>query len=122
MNKLFACVFIVAWLGVSAVAAPAMPFSSNRSQGNLVVPVAGGCGIGWHRSPYGGCTRNIYGLFGMGFYYVPHPYYRPVAFLRWSGAMQGPGCPQRVRYLWTMLVGVQLNDARRSDRVAARVT
>ena len=77
MKKLFALVFIVAGLGVSAVAAPAMPFSNNRNQGNLVAPVAGGCGIGWHRSPYGGCARNIYGLFGMGFYYVPHPYYPP---------------------------------------------
>jgi hypothetical protein len=77
MNKLSACVFIVAWLGVAGAGAPAMPFSTNHSQGNLVAPVAGGCGIGWHRSPYGGCTRNIYGLFGMGFYYVPHPSYRP---------------------------------------------
>src|SRR5262245_56946118 len=81
MNKLFASVFIVAALGVSAVAAPAMTFSSDRIQGNLVTPVADGCGIGWHRSPYGGCTRNIYGLFGMGFYFVPYPYYyRPTGF------------------------------------------
>ena len=35
MNKLFASVFIVAALGASAVVAPAMPFSSDRIQGNL---------------------------------------------------------------------------------------
>ena len=91
MNKLFASVFIVAGLGVSAVAAPAMPFSSNRTQDNLVAPVAGGCGIGWHRSPYGGCTRNIYGLFGMGFYYVPPPYYRPVGSYDGSVSCKGRG-------------------------------
>src|SRR5262245_42162042 len=89
MNKLFASVFIVAGLGLSAVAAPAMPFFSDRIQGNLLVPVAGGCGIGWHRSAYGGCSRNIYGLFGMGFYYVPYPYYRTGGF--YDGPCNGRG-------------------------------
>ena len=23
-----------------------------------VIQVAGGCGLGWHRGPYGGCRRN----------------------------------------------------------------
>jgi hypothetical protein len=23
-----------------------------------VIQVAGGCGVGWHRGPYGGCRRN----------------------------------------------------------------
>jgi hypothetical protein len=76
MNKLFASVLIVAGLGMSAVAAQAMPFAVDRTQSSLVAPVAGGCGIGWHRSSYGGCSRNAYGLFGMGFYYIPKPYYR----------------------------------------------
>jgi hypothetical protein len=84
MNKLFASVLIVAGLGMSAVAAQAMPFAVHRTQGSLVAPVAGGCGIGWHRSSYGGCSRNAYGLFGMGFYYVPKPYYRP------GGSYDGP--------------------------------
>jgi hypothetical protein len=79
MNKIFALAFIAAGLGMSAVAVEAMPFAGARTHDNLVAPVAGGCGIGWHRSPYGGCQRNVYGLFGMGFYYVPHPsyYYHP---------------------------------------------
>jgi hypothetical protein len=75
MNKLFASVLIVAGLGISAGAAQAMPFAADRAQGSLLALVAGGCGIGWHRSPWGGCSRNAYGLFGMGFYYVPKPYY-----------------------------------------------
>jgi hypothetical protein len=83
MNKFLASVLIVAGLGMSAIAAEAMPIVGARAQGSLVTPVAGGCGIGWHRSPYGGCSRNAYGLFGMGFYYVPKPYGR-------SGAYGGP--------------------------------
>ncbi len=26
--------------------------------GSDVIQVAGGCGLGWHRGPYGGCRRN----------------------------------------------------------------
>lgn len=42
-----------------------------------VVRVAGGCGLGWHRGPWGGCRPNRYG------------YYRPYAYLAPSYA---PGC------------------------------
>jgi len=28
------------------------------AQATDIVPVAGGCGPGWHRGPYGGCRRN----------------------------------------------------------------
>jgi hypothetical protein len=59
MNKLFASVLIAAAVGLSAAAAQAMPFGSYQAQGSLVVPVAGGCGAGFHRGPYGGCVANL---------------------------------------------------------------
>jgi hypothetical protein len=31
-----------------------------QAQANLTIPVAGGCGPGFHRGPYGGCRRNGY--------------------------------------------------------------
>ena len=60
MNKLFASVLIAGAVALSTVAAQAMPFGGDRTQDGLVVPVAGGCGVGWHRGPYGGCRRNGY--------------------------------------------------------------
>jgi hypothetical protein len=78
MNKFLVFVLVAAALGISAATAQAMPFAAvDQTQNRLLALVAGGCGIGWHRSPYGGCSRNAYGLFGMGFYYVPKPYDRP---------------------------------------------
>ena len=61
MNKLFASVLIAAAVSLSAVAAQAMPFESNQIQDSLVVPIAGGCGAGFHRGPYGGCRANVGG-------------------------------------------------------------
>ena len=29
-----------------------------------VLRVSGGCGLGWHRGPYGGCRPNGYGYYG----------------------------------------------------------
>src|SRR6478752_2547622 len=37
-----------------------------QAQAGLTIPVAGGCGPGFHRGPYGGCRRN--GYYG-GMYY-----------------------------------------------------
>jgi len=84
MHKFFAAVLIAGGFGMSAVGARAMPFANVQTQGILLVSFADGCGIGWHRSPYGGCARDAYGLFGMGFYYVPHSNYPP------RGAYSGP--------------------------------
>lgn len=36
----------------------AMPLSPIAPQNDLVTQVAGGCGRGFHRGPYGGCRRN----------------------------------------------------------------
>jgi len=60
MNKFIASILIAAAVALSAVAAQAMPFGGNQTQDSLVVPVAGGCGAGFHRGPYGGCRANGY--------------------------------------------------------------
>ncbi len=39
--------------------ASAMTLIPARATGNEIVLVAGGCGAGSHRGPYGGCLRNF---------------------------------------------------------------
>ena len=42
-------------------AAHSMPLAPlEQAQTSLTIPVAGGCGPGFHRGPYGGCRRNGY--------------------------------------------------------------
>jgi hypothetical protein len=46
-------------LGALAGTAQAMPLAHVTTARNAnVVEIAGGCGAGWHRGPYGGCLRN----------------------------------------------------------------
>ncbi|MGJ4972828.1 MULTISPECIES: GCG_CRPN prefix-to-repeats domain-containing protein [unclassified Bradyrhizobium] len=46
-------------LGVLTVGASAMPLAPiDAGSKPEVIQVAGGCGPGWHRGPYGGCLRN----------------------------------------------------------------
>jgi len=66
MNKFFGVALIVAAVGCSLTAAQAMPFGSSRIQDSLVVQIAGGCGPGFHRGPYGACRRN--GYYGGAYY------------------------------------------------------
>jgi len=51
-------------IGVSifcVAAAQSMPLAPlDQAQTSLTIPVAGGCGPGFHRGPYGGCRRNGY--------------------------------------------------------------
>lgn len=47
-------------LGAIVSSARAMPLAPFAAQANGdVIAVAGGCGAGWHRGPYGGCLRNF---------------------------------------------------------------
>jgi hypothetical protein len=56
MRNLIAAAFL---LGTVASAAHAMPLAPVDTTPNAnVIRVAGGCGEGWHRGPYGGCLRN----------------------------------------------------------------
>ena len=56
MNRLIATAFV---FGIMVGAANAMPMTPLAPAANRdVIEVAGGCGRGWHRGPYGGCRRN----------------------------------------------------------------
>jgi len=64
----------VAGLLMSAASAMpiAMPAAKPAAAQSDVITVAGGCGIGWHRGPYGVCVRNR-----APYYYAPPVYYAP---------------------------------------------
>ena len=67
----------------SIAAAQAVPLAPiEQSQAGLTIPVAGGCGAGWHRGPYGGCRRN--GYYGGMYYGAPAVVVAP-------GVAVGPG-------------------------------
>ena len=55
MNRLIAAAFLASTLTGTGFAS-AMPLAP---LGADVIEVAGGCGPGWHRGPYGGCLRNF---------------------------------------------------------------
>jgi hypothetical protein len=58
MNRLIAAAFLVGAL-TGAGAANAMTLAPLApAPGADVIEIAGGCGLGWHRGPYGGCRRN----------------------------------------------------------------
>ncbi len=63
MQKLSRRALIVAATAMSLLAgqavAGAMPPMQPAATGTAIVLVAGGCGPGWHRGPYGGCLRNF---------------------------------------------------------------
>jgi hypothetical protein len=71
MKQIFALAF-AAGLSLAAVSASqAAPVAPVSPSDDIVIQVAGGCGPGWHRGPYGGCRRN-----GVGVVVVPGPAYR----------------------------------------------
>jgi hypothetical protein len=53
MRKILAAALLV---GAITGVAEAMPVASPAN--GDVTAVAGGCGKGWHRGPYGGCLKN----------------------------------------------------------------
>jgi hypothetical protein len=57
MNRLIAAAFLMSTL-TSAGIANAMPLAPPANGNSDVIAIAGGCGTGWHRGPYGGCLRN----------------------------------------------------------------
>ncbi|MBY0382111.1 MAG: hypothetical protein K2W78_09370 [Xanthobacteraceae bacterium] len=57
MKKLIAAAaFVTAFAGMTA--ANAMPLAPSTPSNTDVIKVAGGCGPGFHRGPYGGCVPN----------------------------------------------------------------
>jgi hypothetical protein len=57
MNKLFALAFFAGLSVATFNAANAVPIAPVNADTGITL-VAGGCGPGWHRGPFGGCRRN----------------------------------------------------------------
>jgi hypothetical protein len=55
-RTLMAAVFGLAPIAGAAQAMPLPPLAPATTD---ITRVAGGCGPGWHRGPYGGCLRNF---------------------------------------------------------------
>lgn len=72
-----------AFLALAASASQAMPVSGvDGASAPQITLVAGGCGPGWHRGPYGGCRRNG-GPWG-------GPYWRGPGWRFYGGCWRGP--------------------------------
>lgn len=59
MKTIFAAALLMtslAGLGAASAAMPVVP--SSASANPAIIQVAGGCGPGFHRGPYGGCRVN----------------------------------------------------------------
>jgi len=52
----------IALLGLAAIPVQAMTIAPLSGAAPDITLVAGGCGAGFHRGPYGGCVRNAVGV------------------------------------------------------------
>jgi len=93
MLKSMLLVSAIVLLAFAASAAQAMPLSSKVGDVSSppVVLVAGGCGVGYHRGPYGGCRPNV----GPGPAVVvpvpaPVPYWQGPGWRFYNGCWRGP--------------------------------
>src|SRR5215470_9084495 len=67
MTKLLALGVAIGVSFFCVTAAQSMPLAPlEQAPTSLTIPVAGGCGLGFHRGPYGGCRRN--GYYGGAYY------------------------------------------------------
>jgi hypothetical protein len=56
MKRIIAAAFL---LGTISAAADAMPMApATNAPDATIIRIAGGCGAGFHRAPYGGCLQN----------------------------------------------------------------
>jgi hypothetical protein len=88
MNRLFLSAFVAAAAVVSTAAVQAMPLIPDHAPSGIITQVAGGCGLGWHRGPYGGCRRNG---FGGPIVVAPPVYYGGPAYYQAAGPCGGRG-------------------------------
>jgi hypothetical protein len=58
MNKLIAAAFLFSTIAGTGVANALPLLPPVHVPTPDIIQVAGGCGPGWHRGPYGGCLRN----------------------------------------------------------------
>jgi len=74
-------------LGFAASAAQAMPLAGSVGSVSSppVVLVAGGCGVGFHRGPYGACRPNVGVVVP-----APVPYWQGPGWRYYNGCWRGP--------------------------------
>lgn len=73
LKSLVLSVLVAGLLMSAASAMPVtLPVTKPIASQSDVIAVAGGCGAGWHRGPYGVCVRNR-----APYYYGPYVYYAP---------------------------------------------
>ncbi|MFG1247089.1 GCG_CRPN prefix-to-repeats domain-containing protein [Xanthobacter sp. YC-JY1] len=65
--------------GLGTGVAAAFPAAQPLDRLATVQTVAGGCGIGWHRGPWGGCRPNYW-----------RPYWGPARYCWWRPGPWGP--------------------------------
>lgn len=90
MYKLVLTAALVAGAVATASTAQAFPVSSKlQDADNGVIQVRDGCGVGWHRGPYGVCHPN-----GARYVYRPYVAYAPPPYPArcwWVETAYGPG-------------------------------
>ena len=75
MSTIVAALAFAAAIPVAAQAMPvAQPIPLAGSDAPAVELTSGGCGIAFHRGPFGGCRPNFYGGYGYGVGYRPYGY------------------------------------------------
>jgi hypothetical protein len=89
MKTLIAFVIALA-LGLPGLA-QAMPVAPDQAPASMVTQVAGGCGAGFHRGPYGGCRAN--GYYGGVYYGSPAVVVAPAPVYNGPGGYYGPVGP-----------------------------
>ncbi|HXX08669.1 MAG TPA: hypothetical protein VEJ43_11455 [Pseudolabrys sp.] len=71
MNRILSLALVIGISVFGVAAGQAMPLAPlDQAQTGITIPVAGGCGAGWHRGPGGACRPN--GYYG-GVYYGGAP-------------------------------------------------
>ena len=58
MTKLLSLAAVIGVSFFCVAAAQSRPLAPLEQAASLTIPVAGGCGPGFHRGPYGGCRRS----------------------------------------------------------------
>jgi hypothetical protein len=83
MSKLVIAAALSAAMALMVSSAEAFPVSASLAESSdNIIQVRGGCGLGWHRGPWGGCRRNAvrYGSYA----------YAPYAGCWWRPTRWGP--------------------------------
>jgi hypothetical protein len=70
VNRLLSLALFTSISIFGVAATQAMPLAPlDQAQAGITIPVAGGCGAGWHRGPGGACRPN--GYYGGAYYGTP---------------------------------------------------